>query len=241
MLTSLAASRARQRQLVADAGHELRTPLTSLRTNLDLLAQAQAQAQAEPGDAKLSAVDRAELLADVRAQVQELAVLVGDLVELAREDPPPLTDEPVDLADVVARAVERVSRRAAAVEFTVDAQAWVVRGDPAALERAVTNLLDNAAKWSPPGGTVTVTLREGELRVLDEGPGIADADLPRVFDRFYRSPEARTMPGSGLGLAIVRQAAERHRGSVTADRGEGGGTLMTLRIPAASSPALGRS
>jgi two-component system sensor histidine kinase MprB len=226
MLVALAGSRDRQRALVADAGHELRTPLTSLRTNLDLLAQS------ESGEG-LGRVERAELVADVRAQVAELSELVGDLVELARTDElmsSTAAVETVDLADVVRRAVERVTRRAPDIRFVTDAQPWLMPGDPQSLERAVTNLLDNAAKWSPSGGTVTTALADGRLSVSDEGPGIADEDLPHVFDRFYRSAEARTLPGSGLGLAIVRHAVERHSGTVTAARAPEGGTLMVAEF-----------
>jgi two-component system sensor histidine kinase MprB len=227
MLAALAGSRDRQRDLVADAGHELRTPLTSLRTNLDLLAQS------ESGEG-LGRAERAELVADVRAQVTELSELVGDLVELARTDElmsSTVPGETVDLADVVRRAVERVTRRAPDVRFVTDARPWLMPGDPQSLERAVTNLLDNAAKWSPAGGTVTTSLVDGRLSVSDEGPGIADEDLPHVFDRFYRSAEARTLPGSGLGLAIVRHAVERHSGTVTAARAPEGGTLMVAEFP----------
>ncbi|MBI1758322.1 MAG: HAMP domain-containing histidine kinase [Actinobacteria bacterium] len=230
MLAALARSRARQQQLVADAGHELRTPLTSLRTNLDLLAQSQQQ-----DGPRLTPADAAELLADVRAQVAELSALVGDLVELARDDPPPLMSAPVELLDVLARALDRVRRRAPAVRWQIDTRPWTVRGDATALERAVTNLLDNAAKWSPAGAVVTVTLADGLLSVADEGPGIAQADLPHVFERFYRSPEGRGQPGSGLGLAIVRQVAERHGGWVTAGRSAGDGALFRLWLP--GSPA----
>jgi two-component system sensor histidine kinase MprB len=233
MLAALARSRARQQQLVADAGHELRTPLTSLRTNLDLLAQSLAA-----GDRGLPPADRDELLADVRAQLEELSGLVQDLVELAREDSPS-TAEAVDLAAVCERAVERVRRRAPKVTFEVSLEPWEVHGEAATLERAVTNLLDNAAKWSPPDGTVWLRLRGGKVQVVDQGPGIAESDLPHVFERFYRSSAARTMPGSGLGLAIVRQAAQRHGGTVSAGPAPGGGTLMTLWIPpadAASQP-----
>ncbi len=222
MLTALAASRDRQRQLVADAGHELRTPLTSLRTNLDLLAQAGVDLPEEA---------RAELLDDVRGQIAELTQLIGDLVELARDDPlPPLVEE-VDLGDVVDRALTRVRRRAPGVHFVVDPGSWVVTGDAAALERAVTNVLDNAAKWSPPDGTVTIALVDGALVVDDEGPGIAEADVPHVFDRFWRSEESRGMPGSGLGLSIVAQVVERHAGVVTATSAPGGGARLVVRLP----------
>jgi two-component system sensor histidine kinase MprB len=230
MLTALAASRDRQRQLVADAGHELRTPLTSLRTNLDLLAQASS------GDVDIPAAAREELLEDVQAQIEELTTLIGDLVELGREESLTHVVEPVDLAEVVDRALVRVKRRAPEVRFAVDADHWWVTGEAAALERAVLNLLDNAAKWSPAGGTVTATLSGGQLRVADEGPGISDEDLPHVFDRFWRSPESRGMPGSGLGLSIVHQIALRHSGRVEAGGAPGGGAQLTLRIPGKVSP-----
>ena len=234
MLAALEISRTRQRQLVADAGHELRTPLTSLRTNLDLLAQSDAA-----GERGLARADRAALLADVRAQIEELSGLVADLVELARDDAPSTGFEDVEFAAVVERAIERVRRRAPQVRFEVELASWVVWGDVNSLERAVTNLLDNAVKWNPPGGRVQVRLYGGQLSVADEGPGIAEADLPHVFDRFYRSADARGMPGSGLGLAIVRQAAARHAGNVSAGRSQWGGALMVLQLPghpAADSP-----
>jgi two-component system sensor histidine kinase MprB len=226
MLEALAQSRNRQRQLVADAGHELRTPLTSLRTNLDLLAQSD---RAPNGG--LDPRERSELLADVRAQLEELSAAVADLVELARDDAPAASAEPVDLAAVTESAVARVRRRASDLTFDVELQPWVVDGDVTALERAVTNLLDNAAKWSPPDGTVQVRLTRGELTVCDEGPGISEEDLPHVFERFYRASDARKLPGSGLGLAIVRQAAERHGGTVTAGRSSAGGAMFVLKLP----------
>ncbi len=227
MLASLAASRDRQRRLVADAGHELRTPLTSLRTNIDLLTQAGADL---PEDA------RTELLADVRAQLEELSTLVGDLVELARDEPTPAVIGTVELHEVLEHAVARVRRRAPSLSFVVSADPWFVEGDSPALERALTNLLDNAAKWSPPSGTVTVALHGGVVTVDDEGSGIAEADLPHIFERFYRSDVSRAMPGSGLGLSIVAQVTERHAGTVEAGRSPSGGTRMTLRLPGASSP-----
>ncbi|HEU0087305.1 MAG TPA: HAMP domain-containing sensor histidine kinase [Pseudonocardiaceae bacterium] len=231
MLGALAESQERQRRLVADAGHELRTPLTSLRTNLELLA-----ASNRPGAPALSEQDRAEIQDDVRAQVEELSTLVGDLVELAREDAPQVVHEPLELQDVVERALARAGRRAPGVCFDVDLVPWSLLGDANALERAVLNLLDNAAKWSPAGATVTVRLTPtghgtAELQVADAGPGIAEADLPYVFERFYRSPTARTQPGSGLGLAIVAQVAARHGGRVWAGRSQAGGALLTLELP----------
>jgi two-component system sensor histidine kinase MprB len=168
---------------------------------------------------------------DVRAQLQELTTLVGDLVELARDEPMARDPEPLDLADTLASALERVRPRAPGLTFDVEAESWTVIGEPPLLERAVTNLLDNAAKWSPDDGTVTVRLDDGVLTVSDEGPGISDDDLPHVFDRFYRSSEARTLPGSGLGLSIVRRAAERHGGTVTAESPDGGGSVFTMTVP----------
>ena len=235
MLTALARSQEHQRRLIADAGHELRTPLTSMRTNIDLLSQVfgSGSEHAAPGTNRIqiSDADRAELIGDVRAQMEELSVLVGDLVELSRDAKPQASPEPVNLGDVVRQAVDRVRRRAPHLKFDIQLQPWYLEGDPAALERAVTNLLDNAAKWSPEDGTVTVRLSDGLLQVADEGPGIAEEDLPHVFERFYRSTEARTMPGSGLGLAIVRQAAENHGGRVAAARAPSGGALLGFWLP----------
>lgn len=224
MLGALTASRDRQRRLVADASHELRTPLTSLRTNLDLLAQADT-------DGGLPADARRELLDDVRGQIEELTTLVGDLVMLARAEQPEASVTSLDLAEVIERAVTRVRRRAAGVDFDVRLEPWLAEGDATGLERAITNLLDNAAKWSPPGGTITVRLASGVLTVDDQGPGISEADLPHVFERFWRSDESRSMPGSGLGLAIVRQVVDQHGGRVMVSAAPGGGTRMSLAIP----------
>ncbi len=231
MLTALAASRDRQRQLVADAGHELRTPLTSLRTNLDLLSQADSE-----GGGGLPPEARAELLDDVHAQIEELTTLIGDLVELARDEPLTHVVEPVDLIELVDRVVARVRRRAPGLTFDVETESWYVVGESPGLERAVTNLLDNAAKWSPPGGTVTVRLIDGTLTVDDEGPGIAEADRPHVFDRFYRSQESRGMSGSGLGLSIVHQVAGRHSGGVSVGASATGGARLRMWLPGSSSP-----
>lgn len=233
MLLALDASRIRQRQLVADASHELRTPLTALRTNIDLLTMS----ARDDGLANLPASARDELLDDVQAQIEELTTLIGDLTALARDEPVRVQVEPVDLADVVDHAVQRVRRRAPGLTFEVFTRPWWVVGEDAELERAVTNLLDNAAKWSPEGGKVTVRLSDGVLTVDDQGPGIAEADRPRIFDRFWRSPDARTMPGSGLGLAIVRQVAERHSGAVHATDNASGGARLVLRLPGRESNA----
>ncbi|MEV6830403.1 HAMP domain-containing sensor histidine kinase [Amycolatopsis sp. NPDC051102] len=233
MLGTVADSQERQRQLVADAGHELRTPLTSLRTNLELLLAA-----SKPGAPPLPDEDRVDIIADISGQLDELTQLIGDLVELARQDEPRERFERVELLDVVERALDRARRRAGEINFDVSLQPWVLTGDNSALERAVLNLLDNAVKFSPPDATVWVRLYPlgdgtAVVEVADAGPGIADEDLPKVFDRFYRSSEARTLPGSGLGLAIVKHAAERHGGAVYASQAPEGGALMTIRLPGA--------
>lgn len=226
MLSALEASRGRQRQLVADAGHELRTPLTSLRTNIDLLAQAEARGG-------LSGDQRTELLDDVQFQIAELTTLIGDLTELARDEPITVALTTVDFDELVLRSVERVRRRGKALQFDVELDQWWMVGEESSLERAVTNLLDNAAKWSPAGGTVTVTLSNGVLTVADQGPGIDEDDLPHIFERFYRSPKSRTMPGSGLGLAIVRQIITRHGGAVWVAGTGPEGTTLAASFPGA--------
>jgi two-component system, OmpR family, sensor histidine kinase MprB len=223
MLGALEHSQSAQRRLVADASHELRTPLTSLRTNLEVLARG------GPPDAG----DRDRLRRDLIVELEALTELVADLVELARdEEPEAPSAEDVSLDRLVAGAVERARRRSPGLCFEAELEPALVHGVPARLDRAVANLLDNAAKWSPPGGTVEVRLRAGELTVRDHGPGIAAADRPRVFDRFYRADEARGRPGSGLGLAIVRQVAEGHGGTVSAEAADGGGALVRLRLSA---------
>ena len=222
MLEALDDSQRAQRRLVADASHELRTPLTSLRTNLEVLGSRR----------KLPAGDRERLRRDLVAQLEELTELVGDLVELARDGEP--TGEPVEplaLDELVAAAVERAARHAPGVTFESELEPCVVTGERGRLDRAVANLLDNAAKWSPPDAIVEVRLRDGELTVRDHGPGIAAEDLPYVFDRFYRSAAARGHAGSGLGLAIVRHVAEGHEGQVSAEPAPGGGTLLRLALP----------
>ena len=220
MLGALEDSARAQRQLVSDASHELRTPLTSLRTNIEVLARDQAL---PPGE-------REQLLGDVTEQLTEMTALIAELVELARGDQAPSDPQDVRLDLVTADAIERTRRNRPGVGFQTELEESLIRGVPATVERAVSNLLDNAAKWSPPGGVVEVTVRDGELTVRDHGPGIDEADLPFVFDRFYRAPAARGLPGSGLGLAIVRQVAEAHGGTIVADRAEGGGTLMRLSL-----------
>jgi two-component system, OmpR family, sensor histidine kinase MprB len=220
MLEALEESVRAQRQLVADASHELRTPLTSLRTNIDVLAR----------DDKMAPQERERLLADVTEQLSEMSTLVAELVELARGEQPAGEPEEIRLDLLVADAVERAQRNTPSVRYAVELEESTVMGVRATLERAVGNLLDNAAKWSQEGGSVDVRVQAGQVTVRDHGPGIDEQDLPFVFDRFYRAPSARGMPGSGLGLAIVRQVAESHGGAVSAERAEGGGTRMRLTL-----------
>jgi two-component system sensor histidine kinase MprB len=181
-------------------------------------------------DRELVPDERRRLLDDVVEQIGEMTTLIAELIELARGDQLPSEPEDVRLDLVAQEAVERTRRDRPGVTFNTDLRESVVRGVPASLERAIGNVLDNAAKWSPPGGEVDVRVDDGTVTVRDHGPGIDAGDLPYIFDRFYRSASARTMPGSGLGLAIVRQVAEAHGGAVVAERAEGGGTRITLRL-----------
>ena len=210
-----------QRQLVADASHELRTPVTSLRTNIEVLLSG----------GELPEDDRRRLLEDVRAETEELGALITDVIELARGDEPLSGVEEVQLDALVEEAVARARRRRPQVRFETRLQPTVVEGLPDRLGRAVANLLDNAAKYSPEGTSVEVDLRAGELSVRDHGPGIPEGDRPYVFDRFYRGTTARGRPGSGLGLAIVRQVAEAHRGTIAVHEGAGGGSRFVLTLP----------
>jgi two-component system, OmpR family, sensor histidine kinase MprB len=231
MLAALERSRLAQRQLVSDASHELRTPLTSVRANLDALAMG----------SQLSERDRARAIAAARAQLSELTVLVGDLVDLSNTESDAVEVEDVRLDLAVAGAVERARLHAPDCIFTLDASPCLVRAAPARLDRAIANLLDNAVKWGPSAGPIEVRVRDGRLDVRDHGPGISVEDLARVFDRFYRAPAARGLPGSGLGLAIVRQVAETHGGSVHAANDPDGGARLTLELPALRMTAAERS
>ncbi len=235
MSTALANSRERQTRLIADAGHELRTPLTSLRTNVDLLIRS------DDTGRPLPPATRTKLLGNMKAQMQELTVLIGDLLQLSRPDSP----KPVRTLAVVAvheiaeRAVERAKLRGPGLVFETSVAPWFVHADAAGLERAVINLLDNAVKYSPPGGTIAVRLDRGVLTVRDHGPGIPQDELPYVFDRFWRSPSSRQLPGSGLGLSIVAQSVREAGGEVSlGPAADGGpGTLATVRLPGGPAPA----
>ena len=228
LLGALESSRRAQSQLVLDASHELRTPLTSLRTNLEVIRRVD----------ELSVEDRNVLVDDVLVQLQELTDLVGDLAELARGDQEPAPREPLRLDELVRDAVtvQTTHGRAKDVTFDLTAEPCWVEGHSDRLGRAVGNLLDNARKWSPPGGSVSVDVHDGVVIVHDRGPGIAEGDLPHVFDRFYRSPAARGLPGSGLGLAIVAQVAKAEGGSILAENDPAGGARMSLRLPTVPGP-----
>lgn len=222
LLQSLDESLRSQRRLVADASHELRTPLTSLRTNVEVLTRTDAMTPA----------DREHLVGDVLGQFEELSTLLGDLTELAREDEMAPALQEVRLDQLVEGVTRRMAMRARAADVRITTQTTpsLVMGSPSHLERATANLLDNALKWSPPGESVDVSVSGGEVTVRDHGPGIADDDLPLVFERFYRAPQGRDLPGSGLGLAIVRRIAENHGGEVWAERAPDGGARLRLRL-----------
>ena len=222
-LDQLESSAEAQRRLVADASHELRTPLASLRANIEVLQQ--------PGT--LPPEEHAALLRDVVEQTDELAALVTDIVRAGettvRED----EAQDVRLDDITAAAIERIRRLHPGVSVLEDLSPTVVDGVPERLNRLVANLLDNAVKWNDPAQPIEVALAGGVLTVRDHGPGFSEDDLPHVFDRFYRSAEARGKPGSGLGLSIVQQVAEMHGATVTAANAPGGGALMTVDFHAA--------
>ena len=222
MLGALDESQRAQRRLAADASHELRTPLTSLRTNMEVLVR----------NDNLDPTDRERLVEDVNGQIVELSALIGGMMEIARGD------EPIDdalgdvrLDEVVGGAIEAAAFHWPSVRFVTDVAPSVVRGSESRIELAVGNLLDNAGKWSPNGSTVDVSVHDSEVTVRDHGPGIAAADAPFVFDRFWRAEAAQGTPGSGLGLAIVRQVADQHGADVVVESPADGGTLIRLRFP----------
>ena len=224
MLEALESSEAARRQLVADASHELRTPLTSLKTNVEVLADAES----------LTEADRHALVEDVIEQLDELNLLVTDLIDAAREEEPVDSLVPLALDELVAEAVERAERNHPQIEFQITSASCQMRGVPLRLSRAVGNLLDNAAKWSENGDRVEVTVADCVVTIRDHGPGIDEADLPHVFDRFYRAVDARAMPGSGLGLAIVAQVATTHGGTASARNHPGGGAEFILSFSVGS-------
>jgi two-component system, OmpR family, sensor histidine kinase MprB len=220
MLAALAASVTSQQQLVADASHELRTPLATARTNLEVMELHEDMSQDE----------RRRILADAIVELEEMTKLIEELMQLASGDAHPLPAMRPTRLDQVAEDVVEVAERRSGRTFRTDLRPTLVHGSADALARAISNLVDNAVKWSPPDEPIDVVVRDGFVSVRDRGRGIDPDDAPHVFDRFYRAASARTMPGSGLGLAIVRQTAEAHGGTVTAEAAERGGTVVTLRL-----------
>ena len=228
LLAALDSSRESQRQLVLDASHELRTPLTSLRTNMEVARRME----------ELDPEEREVLIGDVLTQLDELTSLVADMAELARGEQPHQTSGPVRFDELVLNAVEAATThgRSRDVTFVASVSTCWVSGSSNRIERAVDNLLDNALKYSPDGGVVEVGCAEGVLMVRDHGPGVADADIAHIFDRFYRAPEARSRSGSGLGLAIVAQVALDEGGQVSVHHAPGGGALFRLAFPTIAAP-----
>jgi two-component system sensor histidine kinase MprB len=228
MLDALERSLGAQRQLVMDASHELRTPLASLRTNVEVLRDID----------RLSPEQREAVLAGIVSQLEELTGLVADVVELARGEAPASHYDEVVFDELVESAVERAERHWPAVIFRCHTEPVRVRGVASRLDRAVANMLDNAGKFSPPGEPVEVALSsDGTLQVFDRGPGVTEESLPYVFDRFYRSDEARALPGSGLGLAIVKQVVDGHGGTIGLANRPGGGAVATLTLPIVGDPS----
>jgi len=220
LLASLDASLRTQRQLVADASHELRTPIATLRANVELLSAPKA----------LDPRERAEIRADVHEELEAMTQLVSELVELARGEESDVVPCDFRLDEIVRTAVDRAARRSPRSAFRTRLEPTTVTGVPERIDRAVSNLLDNARKWSPAGEPVDVAVHDGVVEVRDRGPGIDDSDRPLVFNRFYRSPEARGMPGAGLGLAIVKQITDAHGGEVTVEHAPGGGAILRLQL-----------
>jgi two-component system sensor histidine kinase MprB len=225
-LDALERSIGAQRNLVADASHELRTPIASIRANLQLLRD----------ESQLPESDREALREDMILELDELTALVGDVVELARGAQPGSGVGDVRLDEIVSSVVERTRRRGPELTIQAALEPTLVRGEGDRMARAVTNVLDNARKWSPTGGLIEVDLHGGTLSVRDHGPGFHDEDLPFVFDRFHRARDARSKPGSGLGLAIVRQAVEAHGGTVEAGNAPGGGAVLRLSFGPSTVP-----
>ena len=222
MMAALERSETAQRRLVADASHELRTPLATLRTNIETLGRSE----------KLDPEERKRLVADVTGELEEMTELVGDVVELARAPgQDAIARRDVALDELARDAIERAERRARELTFEQHLQPSLVHADAQRLGRAISNMLDNAAKWSPPEGIIDVSVADGTVTVRDHGPGFPPADLDKVFDRFWRSDDARGMPGSGLGLAIVERVADEHDGKASALNAEDGGAVVSLRLP----------
>ncbi|HEY2675092.1 MAG TPA: HAMP domain-containing sensor histidine kinase [Rugosimonospora sp.] len=238
MLTALAQSRQAQRDLIEDAAHELRTPMSSMRINIELLVHA--------GD-RLSGTDRDALLGDLERQSGELSELVGELVDLARSAGTGEPAVPTDLAEAAAGAIYRARARSPYARFELSAEPATVTAQPAALERALVNLLDNAAKFGPPDQIIEIRVgpsgtpdASADISVADRAPTIPESERERIFHRFHRLDTARAIPGSGLGLAIVHQTATQHGGTIGVEARRGGGNIFRLRLPLVPTPPAGR-
>jgi two-component system, OmpR family, sensor histidine kinase MprB len=221
MLDALSESLSRQRRLVADASHVLRTPLATVRTNVEVLRRAD----------ELGTGERDQLIRDTVAQIAGLTHLVSNLIELARGEEETGAFGMLRLDDLVAGLVEEARRNYPSVPFGLSAVPSIVWGSPDRLSKALGNLLDNAAKWTRPSTSVEVTVEDRSVKVRDHGPGVAAADIPCIFDRFYRSLSARGVPGSGLGLAIAKQAVEAHGGHIEVKDAAGGGAEFVACFP----------
>jgi two-component system sensor histidine kinase MprB len=221
MLDALSESLRQQRQLVADASHVLRTPLATVRTNVEVLRRSD----------ELDASDRAQLIRDTVAQVAELTRLVNNMIELARGREEPGTFGLVRLDELVASVVDQARPNYPSVDFELTAVPSTVWGSPDRLSRAVSNLVDNAAKWTRPSTPVEIIVDNRSVTVRDHGPGVGATDVPHIFDRFYRSLSASGVPGSGLGLAIAKQTAQAHGGSIVVQGADGGGAEFILQFP----------
>ena len=234
MLGALARSREDQQRLVQDAGHELRTPLTSLRTNVYTLRRSLGPAGVGAGAA---GGDTARILDDLDQETEELSRLVDEVVEAATDRRGDEPEQPVDLGDLVERVAERARRRSGREVVVHRLGPATVSGRPLALERAVTNLVENALKFDSGVQPIEVTCEGGRVEVADRGPGIAAADRPHVFDRFYRYTDARSRPGSGLGLSIVAEVVAGHGGRTFAAERAGGGAVVGFVLPVGPEPA----
>jgi two-component system sensor histidine kinase MprB len=222
MMAALERSEAAQRRLVADASHELRTPLATLRTNIETLGRSD----------RLDENERDRLVADVTQELEEMTELVSDVVELARAPgQDAIVRQDVALDELTRDAIERAERRARGISIERHLEPSLIHADPQRVGRAISNMLDNAAKWSPPGGRVEVEVEGGRVTIRDHGPGFPDGNLDKVFDRFWRADDARAKPGSGLGLAIVQRVAEEHDGTARASNAPDGGAVVSLELP----------
>jgi two-component system sensor histidine kinase MprB len=207
-----------QRSLIADASHELRTPIAALRSNIQIFLEAD----------QLPPEEQAGLQDAILAELDDLTQLVSDVLQLARGATPNEAVEELELDSIVSEATERAIRRSPNISFDTELEPTIVTNSAERVTRAVTNIVDNARRWSPPDATVEIRLADGVLTVRDHGPGFRAEDLAHVFERFYRSADARRMPGSGLGLAIVKQAAEAHGGYAAVSNAPDGGAIVTV-------------